>query len=239
MSLARKINLRNSYVAPAARVPQRDRLLLPAPPGDKADKAAPATITMEGRPIRRLTQAEQEERRRLSLCYNYDEKFGRGHNHVCKRLFLLDGVPEEANDDEPTDEDGTAAEETPHFSLHAIAGVPFSDTMQLKVVLGDITLTALLDLGSMHNFIAETAAHRTGLPLQRQPRLTVTVANGERVTCPGVIRQAPLTITADTFRVDLFVMPLAGYDLVLGTQWLATLGPVLWDFSARKMSFQR
>ena len=33
-------------------------------------------------------------------------------------------------------------------------------------------------------------------------------------------------------------MPLAGYDLVLGTQWLATLGPVLWDLGARQMSFQ-
>jgi hypothetical protein len=34
-------------------------------------------------------------------------------------------------------------------------------------------------------------------------------------------------------------MPLAGYDLVLGTQWLATLSPVLWDLGARQMSFQR
>ena len=39
--------------------------------------------------------------------------------------------------------------------------------------------------------------------------------------------------------VDIFVMPLAGYDLVLGTQWLATLGPVLWDFSVRTMTFTR
>ncbi|XP_066330153.1 uncharacterized protein [Miscanthus floridulus] len=87
MSLARKIDLRNSYVAPAARVPPRDRpllqapaprLALPAPSADKADKAAPATITVEGRPVRRLTQAEQEERRRLGLYYNYDEKFGPG-----------------------------------------------------------------------------------------------------------------------------------------------------------------
>jgi len=35
------------------------------------------------------------------------------------------------------------------------------------------------------------------------------------------------------------MMPLAGYDLVLGTQWLVTLGPVLWDLGARKMSFMR
>ena len=33
-------------------------------------------------------------------------------------------------------------------------------------------------------------------------------------------------------------MPLAGYNVVLGTQWLATLGPVLWDFGARSMTFQ-
>ena len=33
-------------------------------------------------------------------------------------------------------------------------------------------------------------------------------------------------------------MPLAGFDMVLGTQWLATLGPIIWDFSTRTVSFQ-
>jgi hypothetical protein len=61
--------------------------------------------------------------------------------------------------------------------------------------------------------------------------------NGEHVTCPGVNRQATLTVDNDMFYVNLFVMSVAGYDLVLGTQWLATLGPVLWDFSVRQMSF--
>jgi hypothetical protein len=46
----------------------------------------------------------------------------------------------------------------------------------------------------------------------------------------GVICQAAITIHDDTFLVDLFVMPLAGYDMVLGTKWLATLDPILWDF---------
>jgi hypothetical protein len=34
-------------------------------------------------------------------------------------------------------------------------------------------------------------------------------------------------------------MSLTRYDLVLATQWLATLASVLWDLSARQMSFQR
>ena len=75
--------------------------------------------------------------------------------------------------------------------------------------------------------------------MQHRPHLTATVANGERVSCLGVIRQAALTISGDTFATNLFVMPLAGYDVVLGTQWLASLGPILWDFHARKMTFKR
>jgi hypothetical protein len=34
-------------------------------------------------------------------------------------------------------------------------------------------------------------------------------------------------------------MPLAGFDMVLATRWLATLGPVLWDFGAWKLTFYR
>jgi hypothetical protein len=64
------------------------------------------------------------------------------------------------------------------------------------------------------------------------------VADGERVTCEGVIRAAPLLIVGALFSVDLFVMPLAGYDVVLGTKWLGARGPIVWDFTCRRMSFQ-
>ncbi len=40
------------------------------------------------------------------------------------------------------------------------------------------------------------------------------------------------------FRTDLFLLPLAGCDVVLGIQWLRTLGPILWDFTELKMEFQ-
>ena len=65
------------------------------------------------------------------------------------------------------------------------------------------------------------------------------MANGEKVACLGVIRNTPVTLDSTDFHVDLFVMPLAGYDLVLGTQWMATLGPIVWDFAEHTMSFMR
>jgi hypothetical protein len=73
----------------------------------------------------------------------------------------------------------------------------------------------------------------------QHPRLTALVANGERVTCAGVIRDVPLLINGDSFSANLYVMPLAGYDVVLGTWWLDELGPIVWDLGRRRMSFQR
>jgi hypothetical protein len=42
-------------------------------------------------------------------------------------------------------------------------------------------------------------------------------AHASRIACPGLFRQAPITIAGEDFCVDLYVMPLAGYDVVLGT----------------------
>jgi hypothetical protein len=58
------------------------------------------------------------------------------------------------------------------------------------------------------------------------------------VACRGVLRQAQVDISGLVFCVDLFVMPLAGYDIVLDMQWMATIGPIVWNFNAQTMEFQ-
>jgi predicted aspartyl protease len=127
---------------------------------------------------------------------------------VCRRIFFIDGI--ELTEDE-------ALEEAPVFSLHAVVGVPVSSTIQLRVQVGAASFVALVDTGSTHCFIGEEAAQRAGLPIEPRPRLTATVANGESVACPGVLRQATVVIDNRQFAVDLYIMPLAGYDVVLGT----------------------
>jgi len=64
------------------------------------------------------------------------------------------------------------------------------------------------------------------------------VANGKRVTCKWVIRNAPLLVNSESLPADLYVMPLVGYDVVLSTRWLGALGPIVWDLSRRRMSFR-
>ena len=45
-------------------------------------------------PLRRLTPAQMDERRKQGLCFNCDEKYQAGHQ--CKggaKVFLLEGFP--------------------------------------------------------------------------------------------------------------------------------------------------
>ncbi|XP_066316651.1 uncharacterized protein [Miscanthus floridulus] len=236
MSLARQMELLEQYYASTAKAPGQGVLPTPGPRTATPPMTKPPapTASIEGRPVKRLNQTEQEERRCLGLCFNCDEKYSRGHNKVCKRLFFVDSVVEE---DEDTTED-TPDTETPVFSLHAVAGVAVGNSILLRVQLGAASLVALVDTGSTHNFIGESAADRTGLPVQPRPRLTATVANEEKVACPGVLRHAPIFIEGMTFHVDLYVMLLAGYDIVLGTQWMAKLGRIAWDVTTRTMAFK-
>ena len=207
-----------------------------APPGPQQIVPVPQARGAAAAPTQTkwLSTEEQAERRRLGLCYNCNEPYSRGHNRT-RRIFYVGGV--EIEGDAPAAQDSAEELAAPVFSLRAVAGMPICDSMQVRVAVGAASFTALLDTGSTHNFIAEAAAARTGLPVHPSPRLTATVANGERITCPGVIRQAPLLIDGEEFCVDLYVMPLAGYDVVLGTQWMITLGKMLWDFSTCTVAF--
>lgn len=98
--------------------------------------------------------------------------------------------------------------------------------MQLGLHLSGMDLLALMDSRSTHNFLAEDAAARTKMQLRHDNGIEVTLANGESVSCLGVYRATPLAIDNKDFSA-YFALPLAGYDVVLGTLWLATLGPIL------------
>lgn len=129
---------------------------------------------------------------------------------LCGPLFELVDIA--------TAEDATTGDtEAPVLSLHTIVGVLVCNTIQLYVLLPAMFFMTLVDTVSIHSFIRELAARRTGLPIELHRRPTTTVENNERVSYLGVIRQAPILIDNIAFHVDLFMMPLTGYDMVLDT----------------------
>jgi hypothetical protein len=125
------------------------------------------------------------------------------------------------------------------MSLHALTGIDVANTMKLHISINGKLLVALVDTGSTHTFIKEGLLSHLGLEVTPQDGLTIKVANGEWVTSGGVCRAAAMTMGSEQFHVNFYALPLDGFDIVLGVQWLRTLGPILWDFDDLKMMFWR
>ncbi|XP_068653851.1 uncharacterized protein [Aristolochia californica] len=156
--------------------------------------------------------------------------------HNCKRLFSIE-LWEEGPEELPETDIVEEEQQDPDLFLHAMHGLRSSNTMQVKDKLHHLLLLALVDSGSTHNFISEPVTKQLRLEIQQQKGLSVSVANGAKIVSVGLCANTPFTIEGHSFKADLLDIPLAGFDLVLGVKWLQLLGPILWDFQARTMTF--
>jgi hypothetical protein len=65
----------------------------------------------------------------------------------------------------------------------------------------------------------------------------VKVANGERLQSYGSCKSTDVLVQGEQFNVDCYTLPLKGFDVILGIQWLKSLDPIVWEFAALSMAF--
>ncbi|GJZ58817.1 hypothetical protein Tco_0614633, partial [Tanacetum coccineum] len=53
-----------------------------------------------------------------------------------------------------------------------------------------------------------------------------------------MLRKFTWQLQGEVFETDAMLVPLRGYEMVLGVQWLATLGNILWNFNELRMAFE-
>ena len=63
------------------------------------------------------------------------------------------------------------------------------------------------------------------------------VGNGQQLDCHLVCEAIPIYIQSTHFHVDLYVLPISSANIVLGVQWLKSLGSVLIDYNMLVMKF--
>ena len=63
------------------------------------------------------------------------------------------------------------------------------------------------------------------------------VANREKIECAGQCRAFILAIQGLLVTVNYYILPIAACQLVLGVQWLTTLGPIKTDYKQLTMTF--
>ncbi|RVX03831.1 Transposon Tf2-8 polyprotein [Vitis vinifera] len=198
-------------------------------------------------PVQRLSPSQMKERRDKGLCYNCDDKWAPGHKCKSARLFIME-CDESSDDEVPKSEvaEGRASkskEETPiveiepGISIHALVGSPNPKTMRFLGHICGRAVVILVDTGSTHNFMDPSVIQRAHLPSNPTEGLSVKVANGQAVCSEGSCAAVPLHMQGNLYTIDFYILTLRGCDIVLGVQWLQTLGPILWDFSRLQMEF--
>ncbi|XP_070022382.1 uncharacterized protein [Nicotiana sylvestris] len=206
------------------------------------------------RNAKRLTPAEMEERRSKGLCYNCDEKYSFGH--VCKnkrQLFSMkaeEGIEEVELEEEvmfdpaqlltmigqglETDAEGSIL---PHVSVHAINGLHDFRTMRVAVSVKGKAVQVLIDTGSTHNFLDLNIVKKLGCVLTSISPFDVSVADGKRMQSNYICKKLVWKMQGVSFDSDMLVLPIGDCSMVLGIQWLITLGDIMWNFKKLRMEF--
>lgn len=64
------------------------------------------------------------------------------------------------------------------------------------------------------------------------------VGNGDKLRCNTFCSNLPVTLGKTQFLIDFYVLPISRADVILGIQWLKTLGPIVTDCANLSMQFQ-
>ena len=95
----------------------------------------------------------------------------------------------------------------------------------------------LIDGGSTYNFIDQSIVSQFRLQEIRDKTFQVMVANQEKIICGGRCLALSILIQGHVVIADFYVLLVTACHVVLGVQWLATLGPIETDYRNLTMSF--
>ena len=166
--------------------------------------------------------------------------------------FLLEGVNEiepkpsgiqlvEVNDEEVLVDNtyvNSSNEVDPaKITLYALVGNPTTNTMRIKGRIQNHEVVSLIDSGSTHNFLDAVVLPVLQLHLDTLQILEVKVADGTILKTLGSCHGANITLQGHKFVLDFNVLHLGGCEVILGTQWLSTLGVISWNFRLLTMEF--
>ncbi|XP_062080683.1 uncharacterized protein LOC133785470 [Humulus lupulus] len=203
----------------------------------KFHKPSPSAL-----PVKRLSPTEIKEKRDKGLCFTCDEKYSFGHK--CKNRVLIlctQGDEEEEEAMAQTEQGDTYDVEeglTDEVSLNSLSNSTNPRIFRIIAQHGTEPLEVLIDTGSNNNFIQEALAARLGLACEDTKRFKVYMGNGNSLWCSQLCKEVELILQGHKFSVDLYVLPIWGLDVVLGMQWLQTLGPCIHDHRALTMEFK-
>jgi Retroviral aspartyl protease len=171
----------------------------------------------------------------LGQCFKCGERYFPGHQCKIKLQMLMGQTADETEmlvsvEDSSGDTTEPDAHEEAIVSMHATSSNPIHNTMRFKGLIGTTPIFALIDSGSTHSFVNPLVLQDKSHQLVATNPMIVMVANGERMVTDFKCESLLFSIQGHEFCHDLRLLPVKGYDVILGLDWLSKFGPMKVDW---------
>lgn len=120
--------------------------------------------------------------------------------------------------------------------MQAIKGRSTAATFTLWVNIGGKKGLALVDSGNTNTFIDMKFATKTTCAISTNKLQPVHIAGGGKLQTGSHIAAAKYKIQDHEFCNTFKLLPLKGYDIILGCDWLLEHSPISLDFDEREMT---
>jgi hypothetical protein len=110
-------------------------------------------------------------------------------------------------------------------------------TLKFEGYIKKKKVIVLIDSGSTHNFNHCKLAKALNCFIYPMPEFQVMIANGGTINCSGKFHTINLTMGEYVMNSPMIVMPMGGVDVVLGVQWLQSLGTIAFNFQELLIKF--
>lgn len=89
----------------------------------------------------------------------------------------------------------------------------------------------------INRYIVSRVAQFLKLPVEPTPSFRVLIGNGQYMETKGLIPELCVQVQGQELQLPVYLLPIVGADLILGSTWLATLGPHVADYASSSIKF--
>ncbi|KFK23991.1 hypothetical protein AALP_AAs48021U000700 [Arabis alpina] len=194
-------------------------------------------------PYRKLTQAEIEWRKAEGMCFRCDEK-GHSRSQCPHKEYAVLIVQDDGSEIEWEDEGGEEkieaildTAEVAELSLNSMVGISSPRTVKLRGSIRDEPVIVMIDSGASHNFVSEKMVVKLGLTATETKGYGVVTGTGLTVQGRGVCKDVELHLQGLVVVAPFLPLELGSADVILGIQWLGSLGDMRCNWKLQKIAF--
>eukprot|EP00253_Pinus_taeda_P006169 PITA_06169 len=125
----------------------------------------------------------------------------------------------------------------PTITCNALVGITTPQTIKIEGQIKKKKVIVLIDSGSTHNFIHCKVTKELNCFLYLEPKCQVMISNGGTINCSGKCHNVKLSMGEYVVTSPMLSIPMGGADVVLGVQWLQSLGTIAFNFQELFMKF--